>query len=158
MSGLEHTDYHSQDDRESEAKAERSQDALLENSIQGGTTDTRYMVMTLRVLPLFCLWELAAALDVAPPGQAGQDQRPYCVRMEIRLEGHAGCPPPAYSWNDTVVADIVHQIVPKLYQVCIMGPSSAYLFFRRQTINESLEREEAHQIGNLLMGPLAWVG
>ena len=66
--------------------------------------------MTLRVLPLFCLWDLAAAVDAAPPGQAGQDQRPYCIRMEVRLEGHAGGPPPAYSWNDAVVADVVCQI------------------------------------------------
>ena len=39
-----------------------------------------------------------------------------------------------------------------------MGPRSAYLFFGRQTINEGLEREEAHQIGNLLTGPMSWVG
>ena len=90
---------------------------------------------------------LAAALDTAPPGQ---DWRPYCIRMEVRLEGHTGCPPPAHSWNDAVVADVVCQIIPKLYEVWMMGPSS--------TINEGPEREEAHQIGNMLMGPMAWVG
>ena len=41
MSGPEHTDYHCQDDSKSEAKARRSQDALPENSTQGGTTNTR---------------------------------------------------------------------------------------------------------------------
>ena len=49
--------------------------------------------------------------------------------MEVRLEGHTGDPPPTYSWNDAVVADVVHHIVPKLYKVCMTGPGSAYLFF-----------------------------
>ena len=39
-----------------------------------------------------------------------------------------------------------------------MGPSSAYLFFGRQTINDGPEREEFHQFVNLLMGPMVWVG
>ena len=113
------------------------------------------MVTTPKVLPLFHLWDLAAALDASPPSQVW---RLYCARMEVRLEGQARGPPPAHSWNDAVVADVVHQIIPELYEVCVMGPSSAYLFFRRQTINEGPEREEAHQIGNLLMGPMTWVG
>ena len=148
------SDYHSQDNKESEAKTGRSQDALLKYITQGGTTDTRYMVTTPRVSPLFCLWDLASALDAAPQSQ---NWRLYCIRMEVRLEGHAIGPPPAYSWNDAVVADVVFQIIPKLYEVCVMGPSSAYLFFRRQTINEGPERDEAPQIGNLLMGPIQHV-
>ena len=121
MSRLEHTDCHSQDDKESEAKTRRSQDAPLENSTQGGTSDTRYMVMTPRVLPLFNLWDLASALDAAP---LSQDQRPYCIRMEVRLEGHTGGPLPTYIWNDAVVADMVCHIGPKLYKVCVTGPGS----------------------------------
>ena len=128
ISGLEHTDYHGQNDKESEAKTRRSQDTLLENSTQGGTTNTRYIVMTPRVSPLFCLLDLASALDAAPPSQ---DQRPYCVRMEVRFKEHTRGPPPAHSWNDAAVADIVHQIIPKLNKVCMMGHGSTYLSFRR---------------------------
>ena len=138
MSGLEQSDYHSNDDKEPKARSGRSQDAPPRNSNQGGNADARYTVMTSRVSPLFCLWDLASALDAAPPSW---DQRPYCIRMEVRLERHARSPPPAHSWNEAVVADVVCQIVPEPYQVCMMGPSSAYLFFGRGTINEGSERE-----------------
>ena len=97
---------------------------------------------------------LISALDPSPNSP---DQRPYCIRMEVQLEGCAGGPLPTYSWNDAVVADMVHHIVPKLYEVCVVGPGSAYLFFGRQTINEGPEREETHQIGNFLTGSVTWV-
>ena len=84
--------------------------------------------MTTRALPLFCLEDLASALDPSP---ISPDQRLSCIKMEVRLEGHAGGPLPTYSWNDAVVADVVCHIVPELYKVCMMGIGSAYLFFGR---------------------------
>ena len=59
MSGLEQSDYHSQGDKESKARSGRNQDAPLRNSTHGCTTDTRYMIMTLGVLPLLHLQDLA---------------------------------------------------------------------------------------------------
>ena len=91
MNGPEQINYHSQDDKESEAMSGRSQDALQRNSTHGGPTDTRHMAMTPRALPSFCLWDLASALGPSP---ISLDQRPYCIRMEVRLEGHAGGPHP----------------------------------------------------------------
>ena len=152
MNGWKQIDYHSQDNKKSEAMSGRSQDVLQRNSTHGGTTDTRHTAMTPRALPLFCLWDLASALDPSP---TSLDQRPLCVGMEVQLERHTGGPPSTYSWNDAVVADVVCNIVPN---VCMMGPGSAYLFFGRQTINEGSEREEAHQIGNFLTGPVTLVG
>ena len=118
MNGLEQIDFHSQDDKESEAMSRRSQDALLRNNTHGGTTNTRHTAMTPRALPLFCLWDVASALD---PGPTSPDWRLYCIRMEVPLEEHAGDPPPACSWNDAVVADVVCHIVPKLYKFAWWG-------------------------------------
>ena len=131
MNEPEQIDYHSQDNKESKAMSRRSQDALPRNSTHGGTNNTRHMATTPRALALFCLWDLASALDPSP---TSPDQRLYCVRMEVWLEGHAGGPLPAYSWNDAVVTDVVCHIVPELYKVCMTGPGSAYLFLEGEQL------------------------
>ena len=88
-----------------------------------------------------------------------EDWTCYCIHVRVTLgEGRGDQPPPSYTWNGSLIANILQEACPRdcITEALVLAPEEEILFFRRCSCNQGPLYGNAQGTEHSLMGSITW--